>query len=267
MSAQNVSVLLLARDETADLEELLPTLAFAAEVVVVWDPRGERATREVAERLGARVFEHVFEGFGLQRQFALERCTREWVLWIDADERLDAAAGAALADGTLLASAAARGAWSVSLRRVSRFLGRRIRFCGWQGEHVVRIFRRRASRFDDAPVHERVLWTPAPGEPPRPDVIALDVGLEHHSYRTLADCEVKLERYASANAEKAYRAGRRAGALDVALRPPLRFLRQYVLQLGVLDGVAGLLLCRYAARQVRRKYELLRERSRAGGRA
>jgi hypothetical protein len=87
----------------------------------------------------------------------------------------------------------------------------------------------------------------------------LDAGLEHHSYRTRAECETKLVRYADANAEKAFRAGRRAGALDVAVRPTLRFVRQYVLQLGVLDGRAGLLLCWYAARQVRRKYARLRE--------
>ena len=91
-----LSVLLLARDETADMEALLPSLAFAREVVVVWDPRGEPATRATAARLGARVHEHVFQGFGPQRAFALSCCTQDWVLWLDADERLDATAVASL---------------------------------------------------------------------------------------------------------------------------------------------------------------------------
>ena len=83
-----LSVLLLVRDETRDVEELLPTLAFAREVVVVWDPRGERTARDAAGRLGACVAERTFDGFGPQRAFALAQCTQDVVLWIDADERL-----------------------------------------------------------------------------------------------------------------------------------------------------------------------------------
>jgi len=276
VSAAPVSVLLLARDETRDLEELLPTLGFAREVVLVWDPRGDRATRDAAERLGARVFERAFDGFGAQRQFALERCREEWVLWLDPDERLDGPAHAALAAGAWTGATPVAGRaqplWGVSLRRTSTFLGRRIRFCGWQRERVLRLVRRRCTRFDGALVHEQFAFVPpparageAPGpEPDRAEVAAADAGLLHHSYRTREDCEAKLVRYGEANALKAFRAGRRATALDVALRPALRFLRQYVLQLGVLDGGAGFLLCLYAARQVRHKYARLRELAREG---
>jgi len=245
-----ISVLLLARDETRDVEELLPTLAFAAEVVVVWDPRGDRATRDAAERLGARVFERTFDGFGAQRQFALERCTRDWVLWLDADERL-----APGAERAIRAAAAARpaGGEAVFATRHGWFLGRRIRWCGWGGETLPRLFGREGARFDGAPVHERVL---VGGRPPA-GAAAPGFAIEHHSYRTIDDCVTKLLRYAPANAEKAWAAGRRAGPLDVLLRPPLRFLRQYVLQLGFLDGAHGLVLCGFAAAQVFLKYAVL----------
>ncbi|MFM8558361.1 MAG: glycosyltransferase, partial [bacterium] len=92
-----ISVLLLVRDEVADLEQLLPTLGFASEVVVVRDPRGDERVRTTAERLGARVLDRAFDGFGPQRAFALAACRHEWVLWLDADERLDAEAVAELA--------------------------------------------------------------------------------------------------------------------------------------------------------------------------
>ena len=72
-----LSVLLLLRDERFDVEALLPTLAFAREVVVVWDPRGDRAARDAAERLGARVVERTFTGFGAQRAAALAACREE----------------------------------------------------------------------------------------------------------------------------------------------------------------------------------------------
>jgi hypothetical protein len=245
-----ISVLLLARDETAELGGLIPTLGFARETVVVWDARGDRTTRDAAERLGASVFEHPFAGFGAQRQFALAQCREPWVLWIDADERPAPGFESALRRW-LSAGGDAAGA------RVSRhtwFLGRRIRHCGWRNERVLRLFRRAAARFDDAPVHERLILEG------RIDDLA--ASLEHHSYPTLEQCLVKMERYAEAGAEKAWKAGRRAGPLDLAVRPPLRFLRQYVWQAGFLDGAHGLLLCWLAAGQVLIKYGRLWDRAR-----
>lgn len=250
-----ISVLLLARDETRDLEALIPALGFAREVLVVWDPRGDPATREAAERLGARVFEREFDGFGPQRRFGLENCREEWVLWLDADERLRSSGHPA----ATLATLSAGGSSAYGIARTSFFLGRRIRFCGWQGERVVRFFRRAEARFDDALVHERVLSAP-PADGPQ------DLWIEHHPYTTWRDCTAKLERYAHAGAEAAWRAGRRASALDVLVRPPLRFLRMYLLQLGVLDGAHGLVLCALAAIQVALKYGELWSRSRAAPR-
>jgi len=249
-----LSVLLLARDETAALETLIPALGFAREVVVVWDPRGDAGTRAAAERLGARVFARELDGFGPQRAFALARCGEPWVLWIDADERLDAAAVAALRRVTAAPGPAESG---FTLARRSWFLGRRIRFCGWRGETVLRVFRRERARFDDAPVHERVRVEGGIGR--------LAGTLEHHSYATWDDCVRKLTEYAHAGAGKARRAGRGAGPLDVLARPPLRFLRMYVLQLGFLDGFHGLLLCALAAAQVFLKYAELWSGRRATG--
>jgi (heptosyl)LPS beta-1,4-glucosyltransferase len=250
-----VSVLLLVRDEAGDLEELLPALAFAREVVVVWDPRGDPAARAAAERLGARVHERAFDGFGPQRTFALARCEEPWVLWLDADERLDAVA----VQEILRAVRDPRGATQFRLARVTWFLGQRIRFCGWQGESIVRLFRRDHASFDAAAVHEQVHVS-------GPRARAIPGVIHHHSYRTLGDCVDKCVRYGAAGAEKAYARGRRAGALDVLVRPPLRFLRQYVLELGVLDGGAGLVLCGFAAAQVFFKYAGLWRRTRNGGR-
>lgn len=248
-----ISVLLLARDETRELAALLPALAFAREIVVVWDRGGDPAARETAARGGARVYERALEGFGAQRQFALERCTQPWVLWIDADER----PGPAVADRLRAELAAPPAGASFEFLRRGFFLGRRIRWCGWRDEHVLRLFPREGSRFDTALVHERLM--PAGSGRRRHGELTLD----HHSYDTWAACVAKLTRYAAAGAEQAFRAGRRAGPLDVLVRPPLRFLRQYGLQLGVLDGAHGLVLCALAATQVFLKYAELWSRTRA----
>jgi hypothetical protein len=136
------------------------------------------------------------------------------------------------------------------------FLGRRIRGCGWQDEWIVRLFRREGARFDDAAVHERLV---SGGEGAMP---LAGASLEHHSYPDWNACVTKLVRYGHAGAEQAWARGKRAGALDVLLRPPLRFLRMYVLQAGVFDGGHGLVLCALAAAQVALKYGELWSRSR-----
>jgi len=256
-----ISVLLLARDETRRLEALLPTLDFAREVVVVWDPRGDPGARVAVERARARVFERVFAGFGLQRQFALARCSEPWVLWLDADERLTPGSVEALRRhcGETGPVPGAAGPAGFELSRRGWFLGVPIRFCGWGGERVLRLFRRTRARFDDAPVHERVIVD-------GPVAVLEGARIEHDSYTTWADCREKLVRYAAAGAEQARREGRRAGALEVLLRPPLRFFRMYVLQFGFLDGAHGLVLCALAAAQVFLKYAEIWDGSRAENR-
>lgn len=248
-----ISVLLLARDEVADLEALLPTLDFASEVVIVCDPRGGEAVQEAGERHGARVIPHAFEGFGPQRAFALSQCREPWVLWLDADERLDEEARGALRSAT---AASARPA-AYAIARRTWFLGAPIRYCGWQGETVTRLFPRDGASFDGAPVHEQVLLQGV-------DRASLAGRIEHHSYRTWAQCVAKPRRYAALGAERAWAEGRRAGMADVVLRPPLRFARQYLLQGGVLDGARGFLVCALGAWQVFLKYGELWSRERPG---
>lgn len=244
MATLPVSVLLLARDEADRLAPLIGSLGFARDVVVVVDTASTDGSARVAAGAGARVFERPLDGFGAQRRFALEQCREPWVLWIDADETLAPGAEAAIARAI---ETPGRDGWRFGRR--TWFLGAPIRFCGWQGERVLRLFRRERAAFDDAPVHERVRIAGPVGDAP--------VTLEHHSYDTWRICVDKMVRYAEAGAERARRAGRGASLLDVALRPPLRFLRMYVLQLGVLDGGRGLLVCLLAATQVFLKYAAL----------
>jgi glycosyltransferase involved in cell wall biosynthesis len=234
-----LSVLLITRNEADRLERLLPALAFASEVVVV-DDHSHDATVAVAERHSARVYARTLDGFGAQRQFALDHCTQPWVLWIDADERLDARAVSSITEiANVLTPAPGR---AFAFTRHTWFLGRQIRWCGWRGERVTRLFTRANARFDDAPVHERVLIDGP--------VATLPGVIEHFSYETWNDCRTKLIQYARAGAEARRRAGRRGSIAGVAFRPLARFVRMYVLQFGVLDGAHGFAVCALAAAQV-----------------
>ena len=249
MSRPRLSALVPTRNEEKNLEACLASLAFADEVVVV-DSESTDRTVEIARAHGARVLVRRFDDWSSQKNWALAQLAHPWALCVDADERVDAALAAAIE--ALPAEPPADG---YRLARHNWFLGRRIRHSGWQGDEVLRLFRRDAGRFEGA-IHERVVGLPRVG--------ALPGALLHHPNRTWADYERKLWRYARANARMAYDAGRRAGPLSMLLRPPVRFVRMYLAQGGILDGGAGLALCGLSAVAVFLKYALLWDATRRG---
>jgi len=172
------------------------------------------------------------------------------VLWLDADERADRALWAGI--DALPAEPPVDG---YRVARANHFLGRPIAHCGWQGETVLRLFRRQGARFEGA-IHETLTGVPR--------TALLPGRLDHHPYATWNRATDKLVRYAAMNALKAYDAGRRAGPIDMLVRPPVRFLRMYVGQGGFLDGGHGLALCGLAAAQVFLKYARLWDATRRG---
>ncbi len=249
MSRPPISVLVPTWNEEANLSACLTSVRWADELVVV-DSLSTDRTLEVAAAHGARVISRRFDDFASQKNWALPQLTHAWVLWLDADERADPALAEAVA-----ALPAAPPADGYRVARRNHFLGRRIEHCGWQGETVLRLFKKAGSRFTGI-VHETLQG------PTRVERLA--GGLEHYPYPTWEHATDKLTRYAAMNARKAYDAGRRAGPWSMLVRPPLRFLRMYVAQGGFLDGAPGLALCGLAATQVFLKYARLWDASRRG---
>jgi glycosyltransferase involved in cell wall biosynthesis len=250
VSRPRISVLVPTRNEEQNLPGCLASVSWADEILVV-DSESTDRTREVAEAHGAIVWTRAFDDFASQKNWALARLTNPWALCVDADERVDEDLARAISE--LPEEPVEDG---FELARVNHFLGRRIRHCGWQGERVVRLFRREGARFEGR-VHERLVGPRRLGRLPG--------SLVHFPYRTWADCQDKLWRYARLNAEQARAGGRRAGPSAMRVRPPLRFARMYVAQGGFLDGPEGLALCGLAACQVFLKYALLWDASRRPG--
>jgi glycosyltransferase involved in cell wall biosynthesis len=224
-SVPRLSVTIIACDEEPDLPACLASVAFADEIVVV-DSGSRDRTREVARAAGARVLERPFDGFAAQKQFALEQATGDWVLNLDADERCSEELAAAL--GPAMAQ---EGVDGYQVRFQTWLFGRRARFGGLARERHLRLFRRAGSRYPPRAVHEGV---EVAGE-----VRALEAPIRHYTYRSLAEYLEKINRYTSAAARERYAAGRRFSRWS-ALRAPWGFFRRYLLQLGFLDGWAGL---------------------------
>ena len=221
-----LTVVLITRNAASQLDACLESAAFAAEIVVV-DSASTDDTRAIAARRGARVIEKDWLGFGPQKQFAVAQASHDWVLCLDADERVTPELARSVA-----AAVAAPSSPVYRMARCNRFLGRWLRHGEGYPDWSLRLFDRRRARWSDDAVHEKVLYE---GEP-----AALEGDLLHESAETLSQYLEKQNRYTTLAAERLHASGASAGYARLVASPVARFLKFYFLRLGMLDGLAGL---------------------------
>ena len=226
MSRQPLSVVIIAKDAATQLAACLESASFADEIVLI-DSGSTDGTAELAAMHGARVIQKEWLGFGPQKQFAVAAARHDWVLCLDADERVSAALR-----GSIQAALSAPDARAYAMPRRNLFMGRWLRYGEGYPDLSLRLFDRRHARWSDDPVHEKVL-TDAPAA-------RLEGELLHESAETLTTYLDKQNRYTSMQAEALFKAGKRAGVAQMLLSPLLRFVKFYFLRLGFLDGVPGL---------------------------
>jgi glycosyltransferase involved in cell wall biosynthesis len=245
-----LSACIVAMDEEDRIEACLASVAFCDEVLVV-DSHSTDRTRELAAEAGARVVERDWPGMPAQRTFAIGEAEHDWVLCVDADERVTPELRAEI-EGLRAAGfpggSGDRAGWDFP--RLTRYLGAWVRHGTWYPDRQLRLFDRRRARVAGHDPHDHVEVDGGVGH--------LAGDLEHHPYRSLADHLATIERYTTKMAHGMHERGRRTGSLDLLLRPCVRFLRFYVLRLGFLLGWRGLVLAYLAAHYVRLKYVKLR---------
>jgi glycosyltransferase involved in cell wall biosynthesis len=221
-----LSAVLIVRDEARTLPACLRALEFCAEILVV-DSGSSDDTIEVARRHGGRVIETHWRGFGPQKQFAVEQASHDWVLCIDADERVSG-----ILRDSIAAVLPAPTFQAYRFARCNRFMGHYLRHGEGYPDWSLRLFDRRQARWSDDLVHEKVV-TDAP-------VGTLAGDLYHESAESLESYLQKQNRYSSLAADRALAAGKRATVAHLLLSPLLRFIKFYFLRGGFLDGVPGL---------------------------
>ncbi len=228
MSLPRLSAIVITRNEAANIGACLDTLAFCDERIVV-DCGSSDDTVAIAQQKGAHVTHHDWAGFGPQKNFALSLAQGDFVLSLDADERVTPELAQAIQQ------AIARGdadAWEFP--RLSSFCGRPLRHSGWFPDYVLRLFRRGKARFNDVIVHERVICDGV--------VKRLAPHLVHHPVLRLEDAISRIDRYSTASAASLVAAGRRVTFFTGIGHGLASFLRAYVLRGGFLDGPEGFLL-------------------------
>jgi glycosyltransferase involved in cell wall biosynthesis len=223
-----LSAIIITRNEARNIVACLETLAFCDERIVV-DGGSTDETVKLAQAAGARVIAHDFAGFGAQKNFALSLAQGDWVLSIDADERVSPALAA-----DIQAAIVSPRADAYEMPRLSSFCGRPMQHSGWWPDYVTRLFRRGCARFSDDLVHERLMCDGA--------IARLSEPLTHFPVLTLEDALSRMDRYSTAGAEMLIKSGKRVWFCSGLLHGAWTFFRTYVLRAGFLDGREGFLL-------------------------
>ena len=241
-----LTVTIIARDEAAHIAAVLESVSWADEIIVV-DSRSTDETVAIARRHATRVEVRDWPGYGAQKNYAAEIASNDWILSLDADERVTSGLANEIRQ-TLQGEPAARG---YRIPRVTWYLGRWIRSTDWYPDYQLRLYDRRAGRWNGRRVHESVDLQGTPA--------FLRQELQHYAYRDIAHHLATIDRYTTLAAEQWLAEGRRTNGFEILIHPRLAFLRNYLLRGGIKDGAPGLLVSKLNAYYVFLKFAKLWE--------
>lgn len=222
-----VSVVIVTKDEERNIRDALESVREFEEVVVV-DAFSADSTVEICKRYTPRVFQQEWAGYAKQKQAAVDLATKEWVLILDADERvtpelkreLAGKIGEGIRDGFYLP-------------RKNFFLGKWIRHSGWWPDYTLRLFRKEVSHVEYREVHEKVVVKGSVGY--------LEEPMEHYTYRTIAEYLRKMEQYSTLSANELCMK-KTTPLLSIMVNPVLVFIKMFLLRQGFRDGMHGFIL-------------------------
>lgn len=239
-----VTATVITLNEARHIGDCLASLAWADERVVV-DSGSTDGTVEIARAAGARVVVRDWPGYAAQKDYAASLASHDWILSVDADERVTPA----LADEITRTLAAPGDHAGFRVPRMTFHLGRWIRTTDWYPDYQLRVYDRRRARWKVRRVHESVQADGPVG--------ALTSPLQHYAYRDVAHHLDTMQRYTTLAAEQMFEDGRRAGVAALLFHPPAAFLRNYILKRGILDGAPGLIISAMNAHYVFLKFAKL----------
>ncbi len=227
---RTLSVIVITRNEAHNLHDCLQSVQSLADEVVVIDSNSTDGTCDIARQFGAVVSQPAdWPGFGPQKQRALDLATCDWVLSLDADERVTPELAQEIQQVLMNDAQAA-----YQMPRLSWYCGKFIHHSGWQPDHVLRLFPSTQARFSDDLVHERVI-----SDLP---LKTLRNHLLHYSYLNFSQVLSKTDAYSTASAQQAFARGKRASVAGAVGHGAWAFFRTYVIRAGFLDGAHGLAL-------------------------
>lgn len=248
-----LSIAMIVKNEAQDLTKCLETVQGWVNEIIVLDSGSSDETVQIVESFGAKVYVNDdWQGFGKQRQLAQQYVTSDYVLWLDADERVTPA----LKQSILQAVEKDEKNTVYQVSRLSEVFGKQIRHSGWYPDYVVRLYRTDFAKYGEELVHEKVHY------PKNATVKKLSGDLLHFTYKDIHHYLVKSASYAKAWAIQRANAGKKASLLDGVTHALGCFVKMYLLKAGFLDGKQGFLLAVLSAHSTFVKYADLWNRTR-----
>lgn len=224
-----LSVIIITKNEEHDIRDCLESVAWADEVIVL-DSGSTDNTLKIAKKYTDRVYSSVdWQGFGIQKNRVLAYASSDWVLSLDADERVSDALRQEIQKAIQ-----SENIFIFKIPRLSSYCGKFIRHSGWWPDYVPRLFKRGEASFSDDLVHERLVF--------EGDTNKLTAPLVHITYKDLNEVIVKINHYSSLGAKNSYQKGKRGGLASAIIHGIWAFIRTYIFRAGFLDGAEGFML-------------------------
>jgi glycosyltransferase involved in cell wall biosynthesis len=241
---ESVTALVTTLNEERNIQDCLASVAWADEILLV-DSGSTDDTLKIAERFKPPILKHEYENAATQKNWAIPQAKHDWILVVDADERVSPELKLEI-ERILLRGPEHSGYY---IKRENYFFGKKISYCGWQRDYVLRLFDRRKGKYEDKRVHADVKLEGKPGR--------IEQVLTHYTYRDWNEYFERFGRYTTWAAQDLLEAGKGAGFFNLFFRPLIRFYKQYIWHGGFFDGRAGLILCMLSAFSVFTKYAKL----------
>lgn len=235
-----ITALAITYNEEENVKRYVESLSFADEIIFV-DSQSTDKTIEIAEQMGVKVIQRKFDDFSNQRNFAIEQAANEWILFFDLDEIISTDLEKEIT--VILQDPKDKVAFYI--RRNFYFMGKRIRYGGWQNDKAIRLFNKNQCKYNGL-VHELVQSSGKTS--------VLKSKLDHFSYKNFDNYNDKLNLYSKLQAENLYKQNKKPNLYHFFIRPMYRFLWQYIFRLGVLDGKEGFILAYVHSFSVFKRY-------------
>ena len=225
---EKISVTIITLNEEANICACLESVQWVDEILVSDSGSSDR-TVEICQEYGAKVFNDGWLGFGKQKNLIAGKAKNNWILNIDADERVTSDLRKEIE--SVLNNGGCNG---YNIPRKNFFGERWIKYCGWYPDYNLRLYKKDKGQFNERTVHEAVQIEGRAG--------CLKASLEHYTYKDISDYLKRMDRYSALAAEEMFKKGCKAGYFDILFRPLFTFLKMFFLQKGFLEGYIGLML-------------------------
>ena len=238
-----ISACMITKNEAHNISRAIKSCNAFDEILII-DSESSDNTTKIAESMGARCIVQTWLGFGEQKQRAVEYCSNDWILSLDADEELTPALVERIRSLDLSDDAEA-----FSIKRVSFFLGKPVRFSGWQNDYVVRLFNRTHAYFSPRLVHEQIMGY-------KKVTTLTGPAIKHYSYQSVADVEKKVDLYSELGAKELLKTRKtKFRSWIIFVKSIFAFIRTFFIRLGILDGFTGFKISLMNTRATLLKYQ------------